>query len=146
MEILKMTMDDYEAVYALWLKTAGIGLTDLDDGREGIEQFLKRNPNTCFVAREGERLVGVILGGNDGRRGALYHAAVEESERGKGIGTALTRACLEALRQEGVPRVTLAAYGHNESGNDYWERRGFVLRDDLMYRTKDLVQMETIKK
>lgn len=45
-----MTLADYDSVYDLWLHTPGMGLNTTDDSREGIDQYLKRNPATCFVA------------------------------------------------------------------------------------------------
>ncbi|QNM06300.1 GNAT family N-acetyltransferase [Qiania dongpingensis] len=144
MKICTMKIEDYDRVYRLWIRTPGMGLTNLDDSKEGIEKYLKRNPSTCFVAKEEERLLGVILGGHDGRRGYIYHMAVEESERKKGIGTALLEASLEAFRREGITKTALVAYDSNEEGNEFWERRDFVLRKDLVYRTKDLVDLEVI--
>ena len=52
MEIRTMKIDDYENLYRLWMACKGMGLNDLDDSREGITRFLKRNPDTCFVAAE----------------------------------------------------------------------------------------------
>jgi len=46
MELRKMTIDDYEAVYNLWINTPGMGLNNLDDSYEGISKYLVRNPNT----------------------------------------------------------------------------------------------------
>ena len=67
MKIRKMVIEDYEKVYQLWMSCAGMGLNNLDDSKEGIEKFLRRNPDTCFVA-EDQEIVGVILAGNDGIR------------------------------------------------------------------------------
>ena len=50
MNIRVMTISDYEQVYQLWMSCAGMGLNNLDDSKEGIERFLNRNPETCFVA------------------------------------------------------------------------------------------------
>lgn len=61
-----MIIDDYDKVYALWTLCKGMGLNDLDDSKEGIERFLNRNPDTCFVAVNNGRIQGVILAGNDG--------------------------------------------------------------------------------
>ena len=48
MNIRAMSIDDYEQVYALWLDTPNMGLNNLDDSKEGIAKYLKRNPNTCL--------------------------------------------------------------------------------------------------
>lgn len=78
-----MTIGDYEQVYALWMGSSGMGLNNLDDSREGIARFLRRNPATCLVAEEGERVVGVILAGNDGRADI---SIIPPSRRIAGIG------------------------------------------------------------
>lgn len=84
MEIRIMTISDYEETFKLWSNTAGMGMRSLDDSYEGIIKFLKRNPTTNFVARIDEKIVGVILCGHDGRRGYIYHTAVDEKNRGHG--------------------------------------------------------------
>ena len=68
MNIRKMTIYDYQPVYDLWMACDGVGLNDIDDSRQGIERFLKRNPKTCFVTEEDGKVVGVIMAGHDGRR------------------------------------------------------------------------------
>ena len=72
-----MDISDYEQVYKLWLSCAGMGLNNLDDSKEGIQRFLNRNPDTCFVAQDDHKIVGVIIAGSDGRRGYIYHTAVD---------------------------------------------------------------------
>lgn len=144
MTVRLMTAGDYDAVRALWLSTAGMGLNDVDDSREGIEKFLRRNENTCFVAEENGEIHGVILAGNDGRRGYIYHTAVRESARKRGIGTALTDAAMDALSAEGITKVALVCFAKNEVGNDFWERRGFTARDDLTYRNKAIAELTRI--
>ena len=139
-----MTIGDYEQIYALWLRSSGMGLNNLDDSREGIAGFLRRNPTTCLVAQEGERVVGVILAGNVGRRGYLYHTAVAPDCRHRGIGSALVQAVLDALAAEGIRKVALVVFSRNQAGNAFWEAQGFTVRDDLTYRNRALVEMERI--
>ena len=144
MRIRAMTIDDYSRVYALWMACRNMGFNDLDDSRKGIEKYLKRNPNTCFVALEGDALAGVILCGHDGRRGFIHHMAVAEAYRHKGIGTALVDAALSALRAEGIHKVALVAFKYNEAGNAFWEKMGFTVREDLNYRNRALSEMKRI--
>lgn len=144
MNIRNMTIDDYEAVYNLWLNTPGMGLNDVDDSKEGIQKYLKRNPTTCFVALDQDRIVGAILSGHDGRRGYISHTAVAVSERNKGIGKALVDHAMAAMREEGIAKVALVAFKKNEIGNEFWEHRGFTVREDLNYRNLSLVQLTRI--
>ena len=142
--IKKLTIDDYDKMYALWLSCKGMGLNDTDDSREGIRRFLDRNPDTCFGAFEADMLIGVILAGNDGRRGFIYHTAVSPEYRGNGVGTALVNAALEALGRLGITKTALVVFGKNEVGNAFWEKQGFTVRDDLVYRNRALVEMVRI--
>lgn len=144
MEIRLMEMEDYEQVYALWMNTPGMGLNNLDDSKEGIEKYLKRNPTTCFVAKEQGRIVGVILSGNDGRRGYIYHTTVLEAYRRQGIGQKLVMKSINALEQEGIHKVALVAFERNKLGNVFWEKLGFETRDDLVYRNKSIHELKRI--
>lgn len=69
-----------------------------------MARFLARNPDTCFVA-EDEKVVGVILAGNEGRRGYLYHTAVDPLRRGEGLGTRLVEAALDRDHENSPRRV-----------------------------------------
>ena len=139
--IRQMSIDDYEAVYALWMSCAGMGLNNLDDSREGIDAFLKRNPDTCFVAENDGVLIGAIMVGNDGRRGYIYHTAVHPQHRNQGTATRLVDAALQALERCGIHKAALVVFGRNEPGNRFWENRGFTVRDDLVYRNKSITEM-----
>ena len=79
MDIRIMTINDYEKVYGLWKTIKGFGIRSVDDSREGIERFLKRNPTTSITAWEGDTLIGAILCGHDGRRGCTMCASAKAS-------------------------------------------------------------------
>ena len=61
-----MTIEDYDEVYALWMKIRGFGFRSIDDSWEGVDRFLKRNPTTRVVAEKDGRIVVSILCGHDG--------------------------------------------------------------------------------
>lgn len=134
MKIRPMSIEDYNEVYKLWTNTDGMGMRSLDDSPEGIDRFLRRNPSTCFIAQEGEDVIGVIFCGHDGRRGFIYHTAVKTDYRGRGIGRALVNAALEALKKEKINKVALVVFTSNNLGNRFWQSLGFDKRDDLVYR------------
>lgn len=136
-----MTILDYDQVYALWMSSRNMGFNHLDDSREGIEKYLKRNPGTSFVAKEGDRVVGVILAGHDGRRGFIHHACVTENHRRRGVGARLLQLALEALKKEGIHKVALLVFNRNEAGNAFWESQGFTARDDVTYRNRALTEL-----
>lgn len=141
MLIRSMDNNDYERVYQLWMSCKGMGLNDLDDSREGIEQFLKRNPDTCFVAEQNGKIIGSIICGNDGRRGYIYHTAVASDYRKKGVGTVLVETTLQALKNLGINKAALVVFSKNAEGNAFWEKLGFTVRKDLVYRNKSITEM-----
>ena len=143
-QIRLFTADDYDAAYRLWIGTPGMGLNTTDDSREGILRYLARNPTTCFVAEREDAITGTILAGHDGRRGMIYHLAVDPNERRAGTGTNLVQHALDALRAEGIHKVALVVFAGNEQGNAFWERLGFTKRDDLTYRNKSLSELTRI--
>ena len=144
MRIRGMEISDYDAVYALWMASPNMGFNDLDDSRKGVEKLLRRNPGCSFVAEENGALAGLILSGQDGRRGYIYHMAVAEAFRRRGVGTALSEWCLAALKEQGIHKVALLAFRRNEAGNAFWERQGFTLREDVNYRNRELTPLVRI--
>ena len=99
-EIRVMTMEDYDQVYDLWMSIHGFGIRSIDDSKEGIERFLRRNPSTSMVAVVDGKVVGSILCGHDGRRACFYHVCVAESYRKQGIGKRMAGFAEEALKKD----------------------------------------------
>ena len=142
MNILPMSITHYDQLRELWLSTPGMGLNNLDDSREGIAKFIARNPRTSYVAiNDNCDMIGAIMCGHDGRRGYIYHTCVRGDRQGEGISRALVDAALDALKAEGIHKVALVAFSRNEKGNAFWEKIGFTIRDDLVYRNKSLTEM-----
>jgi ribosomal protein S18 acetylase RimI-like enzyme len=132
-EIRIMTIEDYEEVYQLWMSIHGFGIRSIDDSREGVERFLKRNPSTSVVAVSDGKIVGAILCGHDGRRGCMYHVCVHEAYRNHGIGKSMAVACMRALQEEKINKVNIIAFKSNGLGNQFWKGEGWTFREDLNY-------------
>ena len=139
-----MTIEDYDGIYDLWINTPGMGLNSTDDSREGIEKYIKRNPTSCFVAEDNDKIVGVIIAGHDGRRGYIYHTAVLLAYRKQEIAKRLVDSVMSALDAEGINKVALVVFKKNELGNGFWENIGFINRDDLVYRNKNIHELNRI--
>ncbi|MCI8635428.1 MAG: GNAT family N-acetyltransferase [Eubacterium sp.] len=132
-KIREMQMEDYANVYRLWMGIKGFGIRSIDDSKEGVERFLRRNPTTSIVAETDRGIVGAILCGHDGRRGCFYHVCVEEGYRKHGIGKAMAVAAMKALQVERINKVCLIAFADNEVGNQFWKSVGWTFRQDLNY-------------
>lgn len=131
--IRTMAISDFDKVHELWMSIQGFGIRSVDDSREGVEAFLKRNPTTSVVAEEDGKVVGAILCGHDGRRGCLYHVCVAKDHRRRGIGKAMVVHCMQALKAEKINKVSLIAFTKNDIGNAFWNCMGWTKREDLNY-------------
>ena len=138
MNIRKMVISDYDEAHGLWEACDGIKLNATDDSKEGIKRFLLRNPDTCFVAVNENKIVGTIMAGSDGRRGYIYHTAVDSSCRGMGMAKGLVDETVKALERVGIRKAAVVVLKDNEDGDAFWEKEGFTKRDDLIYRNREL--------
>ncbi len=140
--IRPVVIGDYEDLFSLWNSTeqSRRALNPVDDSREGIERYLKRNPTTCFLAftEQEQKTVGVILTGHDGRRGIIHHMCVHPDYRRQGIARMLLQTAEDALRREGITKVFGLVFKNNEAANAFWEEQGYSLRTNLNYRNKSL--------
>lgn len=134
--ISDMQAADYDQVHALWLRTEGLSRLET---RDELNRYLERNPGLSQVASCDGRIVGAVLCGHDGRRGYLYHLAVERAHRGQGLARRLVARCLERLAEAGIGRCSLQVYSANESGREFWKRLGWTARTDVLPFTIDLV-------
>jgi len=77
------------------------------------------------VAIDEGKLVGVVMCGHDGRRGHIYHLAVDNAYRRYGLGKRLVQECLDGLRQTGVVRAIILVADNNVGGAEFWKRSGW---------------------
>ena len=94
--IRNVTIEDYDKLFELWNSTeqSRRALNPVDDSRDGIDRYLRRNPTTCFLAcpeEDPQRVIGVILTGHDGRRAIIHHMCVHPEYRRHGIARMLLR-------------------------------------------------------
>ncbi len=134
-QIRPFHIDDYDAVFALWRETEGVGLSQADE-RPAIARYLDRNPGLSFVATMHSRIIAAVLCGHDGRRGFIHHLAVQAEYQKQGIGQALVERCVDALRQEGIDKCHLFVYATNANARTFWRRLDWQPRDDLVLMSK----------
>ena len=114
-DIRLVTIEDYDAIYALWNATeqSRRALNPVDDSREGIDRYLKRNPNTCFLC-------------------------VHPAFRRMGIAESLVSTAEKALKKEGIQKIFGLVFKDNDPANAFWESQGYSLRTNLNYRNKSM--------
>jgi N-acetylglutamate synthase len=135
----EFSIQDYEAAVALWRGVEGIEIAEGDD-RESVIQFLKRNPGLSRVAIDGSTIIGVSLCGHDGRRGHIYHLAVDPKYQGLGLGKRLVEECFDGLRELGIQRAIILVANDNSPGREFWLRSGWEELAGAMAMGKDVCQ------
>lgn len=131
-------MADYEAVIALW-REAGPGLVIRpSDTRDEVEKKLSRDPDLFLVAEVAGRVIGVVMGAWDGRRGWLHHLAVAQGHRGQGAATALVREVESRLRLKGCLKVNLLVRAGNIPARHLYASLGYEEMPDLIAMGREL--------
>jgi ribosomal protein S18 acetylase RimI-like enzyme len=97
-----------------------------------------------LIAKDGERVIGYALAlehaGTDDtfalapRYGELYTLTVVADRRGEGVGTVLCDAVDQALAERGVDKLVIATMARNADAVRFYERRGLVPGELLLYR------------
>ena len=130
--------EDYPSACQLW-KDAGPGIQlRRSDEPEQIRKKLERDPDLFLVAEADGRLIGTVIGGFDGRRGMVYHLAVEGAFRQQGIGGLLMDELERRLRLKGCIRCYLLVTTDNNSAMAFYEKRGWKRMDYVFTYGKDL--------
>lgn len=128
---------DYSAVCGLWQKAGpGIQLRRSDQPEE-LAKILLRDPDLFLVAEMQGEIIGTVIGGFDGRRGMMYHLAVDQPNRRQGIGVALMEELERRLRSKGCIRYYCLVTKDNLPAVEFYEGRGWQ-RMDLYALAKDL--------
>ncbi|MFX1315542.1 MAG: GNAT family N-acetyltransferase [Promethearchaeota archaeon] len=123
-------MELYEDIIKLWRKTEiSVGSTDT---REEIERMLKRNPKLFLIGKVNETVIGVVMGGFDGRRGYVHHLAIDPDYQKKGYGKILIDELNKRFRQMGVHKIHLFIEKDNKNVVDFYRNLGWEIRDDLI--------------
>ena len=130
MNIEKFSMKFYEKVIQLW-RNAGISVGS-SDTKEELERIVQRNPQLFLIGKIDEKLISVVIGGFDGRRGYVHHLAVDPDYQKKGYGKLMMDELMKKFRELGVHKVHLFIEKHNKAVVDFYRNLGWDIRDDLI--------------
>ena len=129
---------DYKTALDLWLNSGeGIGIGPSDEPEE-IAKKLQRDPDLFLVAETDGRLIGTVIGGFDGRRGMIYHLAIAQEYRGKGLGSQLMQEIEGRLRNKGCRKAYLLVRKGNRDAESFYEKRGWGDMDRVHIYGKNL--------
>ena len=133
MQFREFTLNDFDSVLNLW-KKAGI-LISRSDTYEGLLSKLLRDPELFFVVEDNQRIIGVVMGSYDGRRGWINHLAVDPEYQGKRIGQQIIEQLEIRFKQIGCEKVNLLIEKNNAKVQSFYEKQGYET-DDLIFMEK----------
>ena len=130
MHIRPCTPHDRARVIALWERIFP------DDSPHNapakvFDAKLAMHDDMLFGAAEADSMIGTAMAGYDGHRGWLYTVAVSPEHRRRGIGTALVRHAVGALRSVGCIKVNLQIRATNLAVRGFYESLGFEAEERL---------------
>lgn len=111
------TVDDIDAVLALWCEAAEPTSTD---SAEALTGLLRRDPGALIIAEQDGRILGSVIAGWDGWRGSIYRLAVGPGRRRHGLGQMLLRAAEDRLRGLGAHRLHAIVVELNDDAVGFW--------------------------
>jgi len=124
--------EDYGGIVEVWVKS---GLIVRLTGRESEAAFrrqLEHFAELYLVAVDGGRIIGVVFGSHDHRKGWINRLAVLPEYRGRGVASSLVAACEKALRVSGIEIVAALIEPENTVSCALFERLGY--RNDVPAR------------
>jgi ribosomal protein S18 acetylase RimI-like enzyme len=130
MKIEEFSMKSYEKVIELW-KKAGISVGS-SDTKEELERMVIRNPQLFLIGKIDEKLISIVMGGFDGRRGYVHHLAVDPDYQKKGYGKSMMDELIRRFRELGVHKVHLFIEKYNKAVVEFYAYLGWEIRDDLI--------------
>ncbi|WP_141433145.1 GNAT family acetyltransferase [Bacillus sp. 03113] len=133
MKFREFTLNDFDAVTNLW-KKAGLILSR-SDTFEGMKEKLKRDPELFFVLEDSTRIIGVVMGSYDGRRGWINHLAVDPEYQGRNIGQKIMAELELRFKQAGCEKINLLIELDNEKVQGFYKKQGFK-KDELIFMEK----------
>lgn len=137
-EVEEVTAVDDELVAAWARLVPQLSSSAPPPGTAEIEEIVRSPATILFVAREAGTVVGsltlVLFRIPTGMRAIIEDVVTDESARGRGVGSALTRAALKRAEQAGCRSVDLTSRPSREAANRLYQQLGFERRETNVYR------------
>ncbi len=123
-EIRPFQAEDEMTVVRLW-HDCGLLVRDNDPYKD-IQRKKHEHPELFLVAVEDGKVVGAVMGGYDGHRGAVNYLAVAPGRRHQGIGKKLMGTLEEKMTALGCPKMNLFIRVTNQEVVAFYEKLGFA--------------------
>jgi ribosomal protein S18 acetylase RimI-like enzyme len=130
---------DYPQIHDLWSSMERGVRVGRSDTPQEIEKKLARDPDLFLVAECEGRIIASVIGGYDGRRGMVYHLAVDQAFRGRGVGSLLMNEVEARLRAKGCLKSYLLVAEDNHDVDAFYKSLGWRHMDSVHLFGKELL-------
>lgn len=138
LHVRPFVMPDCGAVRELWASAGqGLHLRPSDEPEE-LAKKLGRDPDLFLVAESNGKVVGVVIGAWDGRRGWIHHLAVAQGHRRQGVATRLMGEVEERLRAKGCLKANLLVFRDNAAARAFYQQLGYSEMEAVLPMGKEL--------
>jgi N-acetylglutamate synthase len=125
--------EDYDALVALWVD-AGLSFRPRGrDARERVAAELKGDRSVFLGAELEGKIVGVVLGTEDGRKGWINRLAVTPELRRRGIARMLVREVETRLEALGLDIIAALIETPNQDSLRFFRDIGYVHDPEIEY-------------
>lgn len=136
-QIKQMKISDFSEIFLLW-KKAGLNVLSEEIEFYEAKNMIKLNPDSCFVLVKNEKIIGSILGVFNGRRGWIYHLAIDPDFQKKGYGSLLLKKTENALKKQGARRVNLGVEYENLKVFPFYQKYGYEVINNALWLGKNI--------
>lgn len=135
-KIREFKIEDYEDAIKIW-KDAGLPFKAKGrDRKSEIEKELKRGCAIFYVGVIEEKVVAVIFGTHDGRKGWINRVAVASDYKQKGFAKKLIQKVEKKLDEMGIEIVAALIEDWNKTSMAVFKKLGYIKHDDVFYFSK----------
>ena len=134
--IRNLDVSDYDDLIKLWERT---GLTYRPKGRDSQENLIAefKRMDTCFLGMfEKKKMIGVIVGTSDGRKGWINRLAVDPDYRGQGLAGQLIKQAEDYLHDLGIKVISALIEDWNLPSMSAFSKAGYTFDDTVLYCSK----------
>jgi ribosomal protein S18 acetylase RimI-like enzyme len=134
--VRELRLDDYEAVQRLWTEA---GLAFRPQGRDKPERVaaeLERGTAVFLLAEADGKVVGVVLGTHDGRKGWINRLAVAPAHQRRGIARLLVGEVEARLTALGLDIIAALIESENQVSLDFFRAIGYTHDVEIEYVSK----------
>ena len=135
-EIRELRLDDYQEMIALWERAGLPYRPEGRDSRAAIAEQMERDPDLFLGAYVQEKLIGTVIGSDDGRKGWINRLAVDPDYRRQGIAQLLIADLERRLMERGRKIIAVLVEDWNDVSLKLFQKCGYILDRSILYLSK----------